>query len=68
MAVRESEWSTLILRVWLTEDAHLRARLTELDDLRSPERVIAVLGNADDVIEAIRAWLTKVQHAPMTDR
>ncbi len=60
MDVTGSNWSTLIIRVWLTEGVHLRARLTELDDVEGPERVVAVVGDADDVLDATRAWLTRV--------
>jgi hypothetical protein len=60
MDVTGERWSTLIIRVWLTEGAHLRARLTELDDIEGPERAVAVAGDADDVLDATRAWLTRV--------
>lgn len=60
MDVTGSRWSTLIIRVWLTDGAPLRARLTELDDIEAPERAVAVVGNADDVLDATRAWLTRV--------
>jgi hypothetical protein len=53
-------WSTLIIRLWLTEDAQVRARLTELDDVQGPERAVALVGNADDVLDATRAWLMRV--------
>jgi hypothetical protein len=68
MAVPASGWSTLIIRVWLAEDdsGGLRARLTELDDFESPGRAVAVAGDVDDVLDATRAWLTRVtaKHGP----
>lgn len=60
MDVPAAKWSTLIIRVWLTDEFGLRARLTELDDLKGPERPAAVAGNANDVLDATRAWLTRV--------
>jgi len=60
MDVAGSSWSTLIIRIWLTEDSQLRARLTELDDVEGPERAVAVVGVVDDVVDATRAWLTRV--------
>ena len=52
----------MIIRVWLTEGdgGGLRARLTELDDFESPGRAIAVAGDAEDVLDATRAWLARV--------
>jgi hypothetical protein len=57
-----SRWSTLIIRVWLTEGegAGVRARLTELDDVESPGRTVAVAEGIDDVLEATRDWLVRV--------
>jgi hypothetical protein len=60
MDVTGSRWSTLIIRVWLTDGLPLRARLTELDDIEGPERAVAVAGDPDHVLEATRAWLTRV--------
>lgn len=60
MNVTDSGWSTLIIRVWRTEDSQLRARLTELDNVEGPERAVAVAGLVDDVLDATRAWLTRV--------
>jgi 16S rRNA G1207 methylase RsmC len=60
MGATSPKWSTLIIRLWLTEDAQVRARLTELDDVQGPERAVALVGNADDVLDATRAWLTRV--------
>ena len=60
MDVTAERWSALIIRVWLTDSAHLRARMTELDDIEGPERAVAVVGDAGDVIDATRAWLNRV--------
>jgi hypothetical protein len=60
MDVTGERWSTLIIRVWLADGASLRARLTELDDIEGPERAVAVVGDADDVVDATRAWLNRV--------
>ncbi|MGO8882786.1 MAG: hypothetical protein ACLQDY_18680 [Streptosporangiaceae bacterium] len=60
MDVPAARWSTLIIRVWLTDGAHLRGRLTELDDVEGPERAVAVVGDAGDVLDATRAWLARV--------
>ena len=62
MAFPPSGWSTLIIRVWRTEGAReLRARLTELNDVESSGRTVAVAGGVDDVLDATRAWLTRVE-------
>jgi hypothetical protein len=60
MDVPAAKWSTLIIRVWRTGEFDLRGRLTELDDLEGPERPVAVVGSADNVLDATRAWLTRV--------
>jgi hypothetical protein len=55
-----SGWSTLIIRVWVTEVGGLRARLTELDDVESPGRSVAVAGAVEDVLGETRAWLERL--------
>ena len=60
MDVPVARWSTLIIRVWLTDGTQLRGRLTELDDVEGPERAVDVVGDVGDVLDATRAWLAKV--------
>jgi hypothetical protein len=57
MDVPIARWSTLIIRVWLTDGAHLRGRLTELGDVEGPERAVAVVG---DALDATQVWLARV--------
>jgi hypothetical protein len=63
MASSGPGWSTLIIRVWLTEGDPdgFRARLTEIDALAGPARTVAVAGNADAVLSATRSWLCDVR-------
>lgn len=60
MSPPRSGWSTLIIRVWVTDAGGLRARLTELDDVESPGRPVAVAGAVEDVLGETRAWLERV--------
>jgi hypothetical protein len=58
-----AKWSTLIIRVWLTEGDpdSFRARLTEIDALVGPARTVAVARDADAVLSATRSWLSDVR-------
>jgi hypothetical protein len=56
-----SSWYTLIIRVWLDETSGLRARLTEVNDVDSPEGQVAVVDDAEDVIDAVRVWLSRLE-------
>jgi hypothetical protein len=59
MVIRSSQWSTLIIRVWLDEGAGMRARITEVDDAVNPERPAGVADDVEGVISATRAWLAR---------
>jgi hypothetical protein len=56
-----SSWYTLIIRVWLDETSGLRARLTEVNDVDSPEGQVAVVDDAEDLIDAVRVWLSRLE-------
>lgn len=61
MIQARSSWYTLIIRVWLDETSGLRARLTEVNDVDSPEGQVAVVDDAEDVIDAVRVWLSRLE-------
>ena len=60
MIQARSSWYTLIIRVWVDETSGLRARLTEVNDVDSPEGQVAVVYDAEDVIDAVRVWLSRL--------
>ena len=61
MIQARSSWYTLIIRVWVDETSGLRARLTEVNDVDSPEGQVAVVDDAEDVIDAVRVWLSRLE-------
>jgi hypothetical protein len=60
MVAEPSRWSTLIIRLWFEDDGGLRARLTEVNDVEVPEHSVAVVDDAEAVVSATRAWLTRL--------
>ncbi|HTT92267.1 MAG TPA: hypothetical protein VMF65_22120 [Acidimicrobiales bacterium] len=61
MIQARSSWYTLIIRVWVDETSGLRARLTEVNDVDSPEGQVAVVDDAEDLIDAVRVWLSRLE-------
>ncbi len=69
MTLNDDRSATLILRVWLEGDtAGFRGRLTMVDTSVGPdgrELTVAVTSSADDMVDAVRAWLDDFRgHAP----
>jgi hypothetical protein len=60
MVAEPSRWSTLIIRLWFEDDGGLRARLTEVNDVEVPGRSVAVVDDVDAIVNATRAWLTRL--------
>lgn len=55
--------AVLMITVWLDdgEPSIVRARLTEIVDLRSPSRNFAVAPDAAGIVAATADWLAKIQ-------
>ena len=48
----------LVLRVWIEAGSgEFRARITAEDELGSRDRVTAVAGGVEEILELIRAWV-----------
>lgn len=49
----------IVVRVWIERDAPkpLRARITTSSDLSTDEQTIAVVAGAEEIVDAVRAWL-----------
>lgn len=46
-----------LVRVWLENDAHLRARITEVVDLVDGPETITFTGRTDDIERRLSSWL-----------
>jgi hypothetical protein len=46
-----------LVRVWLENDAHLRARITEVVDLVDGSETITFTGRTDDIERRLSSWL-----------
>jgi hypothetical protein len=50
----------LVLRVWIEAGSgEVRARITAEDELGSGERVTAVAGSLEEILEFIRTWVAE---------
>jgi 16S rRNA G1207 methylase RsmC len=56
----------LLLRVWADEsDRRLRARITHVLDITTPEERVVMAGSVEEIERAVREWL--VEFSPSRD-
>jgi hypothetical protein len=45
------------VRLWLSSDGRVAARLTTVDDLAMPEEQVVVTADLDDLVRRVHAWI-----------